>query len=60
MVAEKNGIIRFYNILTQQPIMSLDCGVPPLLDADWCPGNGLQVAALSGTDWVVFDTSRSR
>ena len=60
MVAEKKGIIRFYNVLTQQPIMSLDCGVSPLLAADWSQGNSLQVAALAGSDWLVFDTSRSR
>jgi len=59
MVAEKKGIIRFYNVLTQQPIMSLDCGHMPLMSADWCHGNALQVAVMAGTDWFVFDTSRS-
>jgi len=60
MVAEKKGIIRFYNVQSQHPIMSLDCGHMPLMSADWCHGNSLQVAAAASTDWFVFDTSRSR
>merc|ERR1711976_722305 len=59
MIAEKRGVISFFNILTQQPILSLDCGHAPLLAADWCPGNMLRVAAVAGTDWFIFDTSRS-
>ncbi|KAK2185533.1 hypothetical protein NP493_231g01014 [Ridgeia piscesae] len=59
MVAEKKGIIRFYNVQSQHPIMSLDCGHMPLMSADWCHGNSLQVAAAASTDWFVFDTSRS-
>ncbi|ELU08194.1 hypothetical protein CAPTEDRAFT_196279 [Capitella teleta] len=59
MVAEKKGIIRFYHVQTQQPIMSLDCSHIPLLSADWCLGNSLRVAAVAGTDWFIFDTSRS-
>ena len=60
MVAEKTGVIRFYNAETQRPVMSLDCGHMPLVSADWCHGNPLRVAAAAGTDWFVFDTSRSR
>ena len=60
MVAEKKGIIRFYNVLNQQPIMSLDCVRSPLLSADWCLGNSLKVAAVAGSEWCLFDTSRSR
>ncbi|KAK2160366.1 hypothetical protein LSH36_135g05026 [Paralvinella palmiformis] len=59
MVAEKKGLIRFYNIITQQPVMSLDCGNVPLMSADWCPTNVLHVACIAASDWFVFDTSRS-
>ena len=60
MVAEKNGVIRFYSILTRRAFMSLDCSQVPLLSADWCLANSLRVAALAGSDWFVFDTSHSR
>ena len=60
MVAEIKGIVRFYSIETKQAFMSLDCGHVPLISADWCFGNSLRVATLAGTDWFVFDTSRSR
>ncbi|XP_074661061.1 nucleoporin Nup37-like [Tubulanus polymorphus] len=59
MVAEKNGVIRFYNLVAQQPMMSLDCGQQPLLAADWCLRNSLKVAAVSATDLHVFDISVS-
>ena len=60
MVAEKKGIIRFYNMESRRPIMTLDSGHLPLLCADWSPGNALQVAAAAATEWMVFDVSRSR
>ena len=60
MVAEKKGVIRFYNIQTQQPIMSLDCGHVPLVYAHVSPKNPLAVAAVTGSDVTLFDTSRSR
>lgn len=59
MVAEKKGLIRFYSVNTQQAFMSLDCGQAPLISADWCHANPLRVFALAGSDWFVFDTSRS-
>ena len=59
-MAEKNGIIRFYNLLGQQPIMSLDCGHSPLLSADWCLTNPMRIGAVAGTDWFIFDTAKSR
>jgi len=60
MVAEKKGVVRMYSTLTLQPFMSLDCGHTPLVSADWSMTNELRVAVLAGTDWFVFDTSRSR
>ena len=60
MVAEKKGVIRIYSTITLQPFMSLDCGHTPLVSADWSLTNELRVAALAGTDWFIFDTSRSR
>ncbi|GAB1606902.1 nucleoporin Nup37-like [Argonauta hians] len=59
LVAQKNGIIRFFSLHNQQPIMSLDCGQAPLLSADWCHINSLAVVAAAATDWVLFDSSVS-
>ena len=60
LVAEKRGVIRIYSTVTLQAFMSLDCGHAPLVSADWSLTNELRVAALAGTDWFIFDTSRSR
>lgn len=60
MVAEKKGTIRFYDLLTQQAILSLDCGQSPLMSADWCLTNTIKVGAVVGNDWLIWDITRSR
>lgn len=60
MVAEKNGIIRFYDLVSQQPIMSLSAGKVPLISADWCKTNALKVGAVASDDWLIWDMSKSR
>ncbi|RXM36719.1 Nucleoporin Nup37 [Acipenser ruthenus] len=60
MVAEKNGMVRFYDLITQQAILSLDCGLTPLMSADWCFANTIKVGAVAGNDWVIWDITRSR
>uniref|UniRef100_A0A3Q2E918 Nucleoporin Nup37 n=1 Tax=Cyprinodon variegatus TaxID=28743 RepID=A0A3Q2E918_CYPVA len=60
MVAEKKGTIRFYDLITQQAILSLDCGPSgPLMSADWCLTNTIKVGAAVGTDWLIWDITRS-
>ncbi|XP_076153525.1 nucleoporin Nup37 isoform X2 [Alosa pseudoharengus] len=59
MVAEKRGAIRFYDLVSQQAILSLDCGQIPLMSADWCLANSIKVGAVVGTDWVIWDVTRS-
>ncbi|XP_023216386.1 nucleoporin Nup37-like [Centruroides sculpturatus] len=59
MVAEKKGIIRFYNINKQQPMMSLDCNLTPLMSADWCTTNSLQVGCVAATDLLLWNISLS-
>lgn len=59
MVAEKRGTVRFYDLLSQQAILSLDCGQIPLMSADWCLPNPIKVGAVVGTDWVIWDVTRS-
>lgn len=60
MVAEKKGTIRFYDLLTQQAILSLDCGQSPLMSADWCLTNTIKMGAVAGNDWLIWDITRSR
>ncbi|KAM9824472.1 nucleoporin Nup37 [Neosynchiropus ocellatus] len=59
MVAEKKGTIRFYDLVNQQAILSLDCGQSPLMSADWCLVNTIKVGAVAGNDWLIWDTTRS-
>ncbi|XP_059153896.1 nucleoporin Nup37-like [Physella acuta] len=59
MVAQKDGIIRFFSLHNNQPIMSLSTGQTPLLSADWSRHNNLLVGAVAGSDWIVFDVSLS-
>ena len=60
MVGQKDGVIRFFSLSSQKPLMSLSCGMSPLLDCDWSKHNCLLVGAAAGSDWIVFDTSMSR
>ncbi|KAM7367248.1 hypothetical protein PAMP_015163 [Pampus punctatissimus] len=59
MVAEKKGTIRVYDLVTQQAILSLDCGQSPLMSADWCLTNTIKVGAVAGNDWLIWDITRS-
>ncbi|EDO42630.1 predicted protein [Nematostella vectensis] len=47
MVAEKKGIIRFYDLVSQQPIMSISTTQAPLMDADWALTDALRVGAVA-------------
>lgn len=60
MVAEQKGTIRFYDLVNQQAILSLDCGQSPLMSADWCLTNTIKVGAVAGNDWFIWDITRSR
>lgn len=60
MVAEKKGTIRFYDLVTQRAILSLDSGQMPIMSADWCLMNTIKVGAVVGSDWVIWDITRSR
>ncbi|KTF92050.1 hypothetical protein cypCar_00016076 [Cyprinus carpio] len=60
MVAEKKGTIRFYDLVTQHAILSLDSGQVPLMSADWCLTNTIKVGAVVANEWVIWDITRSR
>lgn len=59
MVAEKKGIIRFYNVRSQQAILSVETNKYPLMSADWSLNNRLFVTALAAGDIVTWDLRRS-
>ncbi|XP_063111529.1 nucleoporin Nup37 isoform X1 [Cavia porcellus] len=59
MVAEKNGTIRFYDLVTHQAILSLESEQIPLMSAHWCLKNTFKVGAVAGTDWLIWDITRS-
>jgi nuclear pore complex protein Nup37 len=59
LVAEKNGLIRMYNVRSQQAIMSLDSGAVPLTAADWGP-NPLKVVSMAAGELLLWDVSRPR
>ena len=60
MVTEKKGRVRFYDIFSDSPILSLDSPAPPLTDADWAPSNSLLVGGVAGGSWCLWDLSKSR
>lgn len=59
MVAQKNGIIKIFSLDLQQQILSLDCGVVPLMSADWSRHDDVIIAAAAGTEWLLFHSSNS-
>lgn len=59
LVAEKKGIIRLYNIEQEQPVLSLESDIFPLLDVDWSPNNHYKVAGIARGYLLVWDTSKS-
>jgi len=58
MVAEKNGILHMFNIVSYHPILSLDCGDGPLLSADWSLYNSLLIATSIRSDVIIWDLSK--
>jgi len=58
LVGQKSGIISLFNSSSLQPIMSVDCGVAPLLSTDWSLTNSLLLTAAASVDLVMFDMSR--
>ena len=59
LVAQKNGVIKIFSLALQRQIMSLDCCQAPLMSADWSFTNEDFVAAVAGTEWLIFQLSRS-
>lgn len=57
MVAEKNGIIRFYNVTSLKAILCLDYG-KPLFSAHWAPFNSNLVVSLQLGELCLWDLTR--
>ena len=60
MVIEKGGIIRHYDMVSGQPIFSLDCHNTPVTSADWSHCDSTLVGAVAGSSWYLWDISQSR
>lgn len=60
MVTEKGGIIRHYDMVSGQPILSLDCSDAPITSADWSHCDSTLVGAVAGDSWYLWDISQSR
>lgn len=57
LVAEKIGLIRFYNVETQRPILSLDVG-KPLSSAHWAPFDTQLVGSVQHGELLLWDLTR--
>ena len=57
-IAEKSGVIHIFNIASYKPILSLHCGVEPLLTADWSMCNSLLIVAAVRSEIIAFDSSK--
>jgi WD40 repeat protein len=58
MVAEKNGVLHMFNIVSYHPILSPDCGTGPLLSADWSLYNSDLIATSIRSDVIIWDLSK--
>ncbi len=59
MVAERQGVLRFYHVGQPHPLVSLQAGPTPLSDADWSWANPRLVGARAGAAWLVWDRELS-
>ncbi|XP_070534581.1 nucleoporin Nup37-like isoform X1 [Ptychodera flava] len=59
MVAEKKGTVRFYDLTTHQPIMSLDAGHVALMSADICFLDPVRIGCIANGNWMMWDSTRS-
>ncbi|KAH7643543.1 nuclear pore complex protein Nup37 [Dermatophagoides farinae] len=57
LVAEKKGMIRFYDTITHVAVMSFDCNCYPLTSSDWCSENNLFIGCASDRNLFFWDTS---
>lgn len=57
LIAEKIGLIRFYNVETQNPVLSLDFG-KPLSSAHWASSDSQLVASLQLGELLLWDLSK--
>ncbi|KAL5291507.1 NUP37 family protein [Megaselia abdita] len=59
MIAEKKGIIKMYNVKTEQAIMSLESSNIPLMNADWSIHNRFIVTGVGAGNVITWDLRRS-
>lgn len=58
LIGTKNGVIRYYNIQTDQNIISFETSLP-LMGIDWAPSNYLIIAAISGSEVSIWNLRKT-
>lgn len=58
LVAEKNGIIRYYNVKTEQAVLSIETKKTPLMSMDWAPSKCSLVAALAAGEFSLWNLDK--
>lgn len=56
-MAEKAGIIRFYDTKSGAAVMFFECNRSPLMSSDWCNNNSFYIGCCAGKDLFFWDTS---
>lgn len=55
LVAEKRGLIRMYNVVSQQTVLSVETARAPLMCADWSISNRWQIVALAAGEVITWN-----
>lgn len=58
LVAQKNGTIRIYDIVSQRPFMSFSTLTSPLKCVDWSTANPIRVGGVVSNEWEIWDISQ--
>lgn len=58
LIGTKNGVVRYYNIDSDQVIISFEAS-QPLMALDWAPSNYLVIAAVSGGEVSVWNLRKT-
>ena len=59
-MAQKNGTVRIYDIVSQRPFMSFGTLTSPLKCVDWSTANPIRVGGVVSNEWEIWDISQYR
>jgi len=58
LVVEREGCIKFFNVVKCCAILTINTFVKPIISADWSPRNNLMVAVGTYNSTILFNTSK--